>query len=126
MSDVDLNEINPIPLTAVVSSGSGGYTVSIQYNVPPPVTVGEISDSFRVLPSTLTVNVVSSTVPSGYHLAASGDGTWTSVSSSSLSGAFTVPDQDRSTYDFTILVVSGTQVLASVDPRIIVKKLGSV
>ena len=76
------------------------------------------------MPATITVLVSSTTVPTNYHLQAHGDGTWTTLSDSSITGTFTTDEVNR--FHFTILVTDGAVTLAKIDPRLIIRKLGSV
>lgn len=124
MSDINLSGVNPIPLTAVVTSDVSGYKGVLQYDLPPPTTVCDIDDSFATVPATVTVQVSSTTVPASYYLEAKGGGTWTALSGSSLSGTFATPD-DYNRFDFSILVTNGSVVLVRIDPRMIIRKLGS-
>ena len=57
---------------------------------------------------------------------ASGDGTWTTVSASSLSGSFAGSGEESSVeYSFTILLVSdSSEVVARHDPRVVLRKIG--
>jgi hypothetical protein len=118
---ITLNSINPIDLVAVVSSSGGGYTVTVDYGT---TTADAIEDTFGTIPD-VTVNVTSTTVPSGYYLRATGDGSWTANSASSLTGTFTGGTGLSYPYSFTVHVTNGTTVLASHDPRLTLKKLGS-
>jgi hypothetical protein len=120
MSHVDLDDINPIPLTAVVTSGSGGYAVTLEYDKTTDVT--EIEDTFRVSPSTVTIDITATWVPTGYWLAATGDGAWTNLSSTAITGVFAVGTSGIGDYDFTVIVTDGTQVLCRHDPRLLVRK----
>jgi hypothetical protein len=123
MSTVQISETNPIPLIATVSSSGGVYSVALSMTAASGFD--EIDDTFGNVPPTVTVNVTSTTVPSGYHLAASGDGSWTSNGSSSISGVFTAGTTLAGPYSFTILVTDGTTILAQHDPRLIIRKMGS-
>ena len=123
MSSVEIDAINPIPLLAVVHVGG---TVTVDYNVPPQTSVDEITDTFATLPASVTVNVTSSTVPSGYWLEAEGDGTWSTLPDGTLSGVFSVPSNVNSvTYAFTIIVTNGIRELARHDPRLVIRKATS-
>jgi hypothetical protein len=126
MANIPITAINPIPLNAVVSSSGGVYSVVVQYNVPPATTADEITDSFVNTPTTVTVNVTSSTVPSGYYLDATGDGTWTLNNSSSISGAFTVSAEATTRYEFTVVVTDGDEILARHDPLLLIRRLPSM
>ena len=126
MADIDISNVNPIPLTAVVTSVGGNYVVTLEYNVPPPTATTSISDTFTTMPSSVGVNVTSSTVPAGYVLEARGDGSWGTGTSTGVSGTFTIVGQDPNAFDFTIVVTDGSRPLARIDPRLIVKKAGSL
>lgn len=118
MSTVNLTNSDPIPLTAVVTQIiGGGYSVSVLYS---STVATYIIDSFVTIPSTVTVNVTSSTVPAGYHLAASGDGSWTLNSASSITGTFSAAGAalDGS---FTVDLYLGATRVAFHDPRITIK-----
>lgn len=124
MSSVEIDAINPIPLLAVVTVGG---TVTLDYDEPPEVSVDEITDDFATMPSSVTVNVTSSTVPSGYHLAAEGDGTWSTRPDGTFSGVFSVPSGANSvTYGFTIIVTNGITEFARHDPRLVIRKTTSL
>lgn len=117
---ISITEINPIALTAVISSTTP-YTVTLKY-AGTDIGTG-ITDAFRIIPSTVTINISSSTVPAGHHLAGSGVGsTWSTISPSSISGAF--PGVPAGTYyDFTVQILSGTTVVATHDPRLTLQKM---
>ncbi|MFZ6183708.1 hypothetical protein [Nannocystis pusilla] len=125
MSSVTIDNINPIPLNAVVISRSSGYTITLQYDEPPPTTVDEITDRFIEMPTTVQITITPTTVPSGHHLAAAGDGTWTSGPNGSLVGVFQIFGVEPNTFAFTISLTLDGRLVASADPRLIVKKLGS-
>lgn len=125
MSTIEIQNVNPVGLVAVVTPiVGGGYSVKLSYGTTTNVTT--LFDDFDSMPSTVTINVTSSTVPSGYHLEASGDGTWTTVSASSLSGSFAGSGEESSVeYSFTILLVSdSSEVVARHDPRVVLRKIG--
>ena len=124
MSEVILEAVNPILITAVVTSDLSGYTVTFEYDVPPPTTFDDIVDRFHSVPETISVQVSSTTLPTGHYLAASGAGTWTASSASSLSGVFVT--HDVNVFCFTINVMNGSERVAHRDPRLIIRKLGSV
>lgn len=121
MSQVQLDAVNPIPMTAVVTSVSGGYAVTLEYDKTTDVT--EIEDAFRTSPSTVTVDITATWVPSGYWLAATGDGAWTNLSATAITGAFSVDASGVADYDFTVIVTDGTTVLCRHDPRLLVRKI---
>ncbi len=125
MSTVYIAAVNPIALDAVVTAVGALYTVVTKYNQPPVVSVVDLEDSFTTLPATLTVNLTSTTVPSGYHLAVTGAGTWTTLGSSALTGAFTVPSASSTSFTFTVVVTNGATTLASHDPKITVRRTGT-
>ncbi|MCB9568930.1 MAG: hypothetical protein H6710_17235 [Myxococcales bacterium] len=77
------------------------------------------------MPSAVTVDVSSTTVPSGYALAASGDGAWTSNSASSLSGVFSIQNSDIEFFDFSVSLIEGGLAIARADPRLIIRKINS-
>lgn len=123
MSSVAITNINPIGLVAVVTPIlGGGYSLTLQYSTSTDVVA--ITDDFASMPSTVTVDVTSSTVPSGHHLEAAGSGTWTTISSSSLTGTFPGSGAQASiAYDFTILLSNGSSIVARHDPRLLLRKL---
>lgn len=123
MSTVNLTNSDPIPLTAVVTQLiSGGYSVAVYH---AGTTADYIIDSFTSIPSTVNVNVTSTTVPSGYHLGATGDGSWTLNSASSITGSFSSAGAalDGS---FTVVLYSGTMVVAQHDPRLTIKSISGM
>lgn len=125
MTSVTLTNVNPIALDAVVTAVGGVYSVETQYYVPPATTVDQINADYSTsYPATVVVNVTSTSVPTGYYLVASGDGSWTTVSSSSLTGVFTVGEGSTTVYSFTISVTNGFQ-MAGGDPRLVIRKIFS-
>jgi hypothetical protein len=125
MSSIHIQDTDPIPLVAAVTTTAAGYVVTLEYNVPPVESVDDITDDFGTMPSSVTVNVTSTTVPSGYYLEASGGGTWTSSGASSISGVFTIRDPLLGLFDFSVRVTNGSLTLAKADPRLIVRKMNS-
>lgn len=122
MSTVDLRNTEPIAIEAFVTAVSGGgYAITIECD--DTITEDIVDSWYEPAPATITVNVTSTTVPSGYHLGATGDGSWTTVSSSSLTGAFTVSPASVTESSFTIVLYSGTQVVARHDPRLTIKRM---
>lgn len=124
MSDINVSDTDPLDFNAVITgSPVTGYVVTIQYGSPAE-TVVDLIDTFETLPTTLTLNVDSSTVPSGYSLSGSGGGTWTNTSASSLSTTLTLTGGARQAFNFTISLVDPVGAVAALhDPRVIVKKL---
>ena len=123
MSTVNLTNSDPIPLTAVVTAIiGGGYSVAVYYSTE---VADSIVDSFTQIPSTVLVNVTSSTVPAGHHLGATGDGSWTLNSASSITGSFSSAGAalDGS---FTVVLYSGTKVVAQHDPRLSIRSISGM
>jgi hypothetical protein len=123
MSTVNLTNSDPIPLTAVVTAIiGGGYSVAVYYSSD---VADDIIDSFTTIPSTVIVNVTSTTVPAGYHLGATGDGSWTLNNASSISGAFGASGSALEG-SFTVVLYSGSQVVARHDPRLTIKSISGM
>lgn len=118
MTTATISDVNPIPLLAVVSSTTP-YTVTVEYG---STAIDAIDDSFGTVPATVVVNVTSTTVPSGHHLTASGDGSWTLNTSSSITGVFTVASPEGLECSFTVELSDGTSVVASHDPRLFIRR----
>lgn len=123
MSTAALENQTTIPLTAVVTPVTGGsYTLSLTCGTITHVDL--ITDDFDAWPSSVTVTVTSSTLPSGFHIETSGHGSWTAVSNSQLTGTFAGSEPDA-TFDFTILLYDGQTFITSSDPRLILHKVGA-
>lgn len=121
--EAEIYEQNPIGLVAVVTSGAG-YTVTVEYDSEE---VSVVDDGFEDPPATVTVNVTSTTVPTGYHLAAEGDGSWSSSGPSNLSGTFSGPGAAPDVgYNFTIVLYYGTSRITAHDPRLILRRVTSL
>ncbi|MEZ4453823.1 MAG: hypothetical protein R3B09_30485 [Nannocystaceae bacterium] len=121
-NDVEVTEVNPIAMVAIVTTDptNGGYSISVEYGGQP---IGILVDQFETLPASVSVAVTSTTVPSGYSLGATGAGSWTSVSASWITGVFTLVDRELQTFDFTVVLNAGVETVAHTDPRLIIKKL---
>ncbi|MEZ4449931.1 MAG: hypothetical protein R3B09_10670 [Nannocystaceae bacterium] len=122
MSDITVYDVNPVGMTAVITGSSGNYTVTVEYNSSSFATM---DDWFRTMPGSITINMSSTTVPSGYELGATGDGSWTSTSPSALVGTFVPATGGDESWSFTIVLLSEGLVVARHDPTFTAKKMSS-
>lgn len=114
-----LTNLSTIPLTAVIS-GTTGYTIRVDYGSLQDVTV--IYDNFYnvSLPSTVTVEITSTTVPAGYTLSVEGGGSW-----SGLTGTFALDPDEGVVSAFTLVLtppLGGGDPITH-DPRLMVRKI---
>lgn len=119
MSAVQISGINPINLTAVVST-SAPYTVTLFYGTS---NVGDgIIDSYSEIPNPVVVNITSGSLAPGDYLEGRGGATtWTTNSATSITGSFTYPAAGGS-HSFTVVVTDGTTIRAQHDPRLTLRK----
>lgn len=117
---VSIQNTNPIALTAILSAGPP-YAVTVNYGAS---LANSILDTFTTaMPGSVTVTVTATSMPAGYHLAATGDGTWTTVSTTVISGVFTLAA--TLDFSFTVIITDGTTILAQHDPRLSIRGGGS-
>jgi hypothetical protein len=113
-SDEVISATNPVNLTAVISASGSTYSLVVQLG---GIGIRSVTNEFSGMPSSVTVNVTSASVPAGYYLTATGDGSWTTASASSLSGVFTVTDPDEESFTFDINLTNGLTIVAG-DPKL--------